>query len=106
MKLVIYTWHLKNSDVEYDVDTEGDFYARSDVYTISLKFTSSRYYIAENNTASIRLIPQGIFQRKGDGIVSGPRNVSFNEDEEYWHVAFDLPGTNTGSEVTKLSLRS
>lgn len=93
----------ENSDVEYDVDAEGDFYARSDVYTIakesSLKFTSSRYYIAENNTASIRLIPQGIFQRKGDGIVSGPRNVSFNEDEEYWHVAFDLPGTNTGSEV-------
>src|SRR5690606_20067339 len=75
----------------------------SDVYTIvkesNLKFTSSRYYIAENNTASVRLIPQGIFQRKGDGIVSGSRNVSFNEDEEYWHIAFDLPGTNIGSEV-------
>ena len=94
---------MQDPNVFFRLDNDCDFYASSIMYSLGrgneLNFKARRYYIAENNTASIRLIPKGIFQRKGDGLIEGPRNVSFGETQDYWNITFALPGTNSGSNI-------
>ena len=94
---------MQDPNVFFRLDNDCDFFASSIMYSLGrgneLNFKARRYYIAENNTASIRLIPKGIFQRKGDGLIEGPRNVSFGETQDYWNITFALPGTNSGSDI-------
>ena len=85
-KIVSYVNTLQNDDI---------IQLAEEPIPIDRPLDAYQYFVNENNSADIRIIPQGIFQRLGDGIVSGPRQIEYrNDDPNQYIIKFALPNTS------------